>query len=44
MHAWYHNKATTTRAKEQIGAIHVYDSIVVIEKRRIKWPAYIKLE
>jgi hypothetical protein len=44
MHAWYHNKATRTPAKEQIGAIHVYDSIVVIEKRKIKPPAYIKLE
>ena len=44
MHAWYHNKSTRTPAKEQIGAIHIYDSIVVIEKRKIKPPAYIKLK
>jgi hypothetical protein len=44
MHAWYHNKSTMTPAKEQIGAIHVYDSVVVIEKRKIKPPGYIKLE
>jgi hypothetical protein len=44
MHAWYHNKPTGTPAKEQIGAIHVYDSIVVIEKRRVKPPAHIKVK
>jgi hypothetical protein len=44
MHAWYHRSETRTPAKEQIGAIHVYDSVVVIEKRKIKPPGYIKLQ
>jgi hypothetical protein len=44
MHAWYHGKATRTPAQHHIGAIHVYDSLVVIEKRDIKPPRSIKLE
>jgi hypothetical protein len=44
MHAWYHNKATRTPAKDHIGAIHVYDSMVVIEKRKIGPPHTIKLK
>jgi hypothetical protein len=44
MHAWYHKKRTRTAPKDQIGAIHVYDGIVVIEKRKIKPPTYIKLQ
>lgn len=43
MHAWYHQKATTTPAKHQIGAIHIYDSIVVIEKRKIERPCVTKV-
>jgi hypothetical protein len=34
MHAWYHGRPTATPAKDQIGAIHIHDGIVVIEKRR----------
>jgi hypothetical protein len=34
MHAWYHARPTVTPAKDEIGAIHVHDGIVVIEKRR----------
>ena len=44
MHAWYHNKATSTPAKEWIGAIHIYDSMVVIEKRKIERPSHIRVE
>ena len=44
MHAWYHNKSTSTPAKEWIGAIHVYDSMVVIEKRKIERPSHIRVE
>ena len=40
MHAWYHDKPTMTPAKDQIGAIHVHDSIVVIEKRRRERPGH----
>jgi cephalosporin hydroxylase len=32
MHAWYHKRSTATSARDQIKAIHVYDSIAVIEK------------
>ena len=39
MHGWYHRRAVTTPAKDQIGAIHMYDSMVVIEKRKIKRPS-----
>ena len=40
MHGWYHRKAITTPAKDQIGAIHIYDSMVVLEKRTIKRPTH----
>lgn len=43
MHAWYHHRQTATPAKEHIRAIHIYDSMVVIEKQRIGPPAYIKI-
>jgi len=33
MHAWYHHKGTTTPARDLISGIHVYNSLVVIEKR-----------
>lgn len=32
MHAWYHNHATVSPARDRIGAIHVHDSITIIEK------------
>jgi hypothetical protein len=34
LHGWYHAKPRSTPARDEIGAIHVYDSLVVIEKRR----------
>ncbi len=43
LHAWYHRHSTTTPGKDEIGAIHVYDSMVVIEKLR-KWqPGHLKV-
>lgn len=42
LHAWYHNHPTTTPAKDEIGAIHIYDSIVVIEKRQKHQPVHIR--
>ncbi len=39
VHGWYHRKKARTPAKNQIGAIHVYDSMVVIEKRKINRPS-----
>ncbi len=44
MHGWYHSNRTRTPAKDQIGAIHVYDSITVIEKRRRQRPFHISVE
>ena len=44
VHVWYHNKPTHAPAKNSIGAIHVYDSMVVIEKRKVRRPSYIMVE
>ena len=41
MHAWYHGKSTKTPARDWIPAIHIYDSVAVIEKRRIERPSHI---
>ena len=43
MHAWYHNIPVTTPAKTEIGAIHLYDSMVVIEKRRRGQPGHLQV-
>lgn len=43
MHAWYHLERETTPAKTEIRAIHIYDSIVVIEKQHKEQPAHIKV-
>jgi len=43
MHAWYHRKPTTTPAKYHVGAIHVYDSIIVLEKRKVERPCVTKI-
>jgi hypothetical protein len=37
-HAWYHNRAQRTPAKNSVGAIHVHDSIIVIEKQQRSRP------
>jgi hypothetical protein len=34
VHVWYHKRPCTIAKGESIGAIHVYDSTVVIEKRK----------
>jgi len=41
MHAWYHGRITTTPARDWIRAIHMYNSIVVIEKCRIERPSHL---
>jgi len=43
LHGWYHDRRSSTPAKEQISAIHVYDSVLVIEKRRKGRPGHIKV-
>ena len=44
MHSWYHQKSALTPAKEQIRAIHIFDSIVVIEKRKIERPSRVVID
>ncbi|MBI5263392.1 MAG: class I SAM-dependent methyltransferase [Bradyrhizobium sp.] len=41
LHGWYHNRRTTTPAKDEIGAIHLYDSIIVIEKNGKGKPGFL---
>ena len=43
MHAWYHKKGVSTPGQTEIGAIHVYDSMVFIEKKRRKSPTHIRI-
>lgn len=42
MHAWYHKRPALTPARDGIGAIHVYDSVTVIEKRRNRRPGMLR--
>lgn len=43
LHAWYHEKPTTTPARDEIGAIHIHDSIVVIEKTTKSEPRHVRV-
>lgn len=42
MHGWYHARRRRTPARDWIAGIHVYDSIVVIEKRRRGRPGHMR--
>ncbi len=42
MHAWYHNHPTVTPARDEIGSIHIYDSVVILEKRMKTKPGFLK--
>jgi hypothetical protein len=44
MHSWYHRKKIRTASRNQIGAIHIYDSIAVIEKRQVARPGHIEVQ
>jgi hypothetical protein len=41
MHIWYHKKSVRTPTQHLISAVHLYDSMVVIEKRTINRPAHV---
>jgi hypothetical protein len=46
MHAWYHRWPLGRRARlarDEVGAIHFYDSVVVIEKRARSRPAIVRI-
>lgn len=40
MHHWYHEKGVTIPGGGEIGAIHIHDSIIAIEKRRVGAPRH----
>jgi len=39
MHGWYHDRGELMAARDTIGAIHAYDSIVFMEKANLQLPA-----
>ncbi len=43
MHAWYHDRPVETPAKTEIGAIHIYDSVVFIKKVSRRRPTHIRI-
>jgi hypothetical protein len=43
MHGWYHDEAPRTEAYGWTPAIHIYDSVAVIEKRKVPPPRHIKV-
>jgi cephalosporin hydroxylase len=42
LHGWYHKRPTVTPAKNTIGAIHLYDSVAVIEKANRNRPGMLR--
>lgn len=40
MHGWYHEQPSQYAPREELGAIHIHDSIVVIEKTRRQPPRH----
>ncbi|MEA3003164.1 MAG: hypothetical protein QOH81_1952 [Sphingomonadales bacterium] len=43
LHGWYHRSPRATPARDWIKAMHVYDSIVVIEKGKVQRPGHIQI-
>ena len=43
VHAWYHDEIPETKAQQQVSAVHIYDSIAVLEKRRRTQPRHIEV-
>ena len=41
MHRWYHSQRRPSHGS--IGALHIYDSLAVIEKRALRQPGHIKV-
>lgn len=41
MHGWYHNCGTATPAKTEIGSLHIFDSIIAIEKKKRERPSHL---
>lgn len=43
MHGWYHSKPPKYQSSDEIGYVHFYDSMIIIEKRKIEEPKHIKV-
>jgi len=43
MHGWYHGKPKNIPHSEQVGSLHVFDSIIIIEKRVSQRPGHAKI-
>ncbi len=43
MHGWYHNITPNSCPANEIGFVHFYDSMIIIEKRKISEPKHIKV-
>ena len=43
LHGWYHTRDNGTPAKNEIASIHMYDSIVAIEKRAKSKPQHVQV-
>lgn len=41
MHGWYHDVASNSLPTDEIGFVHFYDSMIIIEKRKISEPKHI---
>ena len=41
MHRWYHSQRRPSHGS--IGALHIYDSLAVIEKRALRQPGHIRV-
>jgi len=43
LHGWYHDRKLGTPARDEVYAVHVYDSIAIIEKRSKPRPGHIRV-
>jgi cephalosporin hydroxylase len=43
MHGWYHTKGSKEAARDSIRAIHIYDSLFVVEKGKVDPPKHIMI-
>jgi len=41
LHGWYHSRPRPTPARDEVGGMHLYDSLVIIEKRRKERPQHL---
>jgi len=41
LHGWYHHRAPQTQARDQVGAVHFHDSIIVVEKQVRSRPEHV---